>query len=347
MGTVLTIIIGLLMLTILVVIHEGGHFFVGRACGMRIDEFSVGFGPKLFSREKKGILYSVRALPLGGFVQFYGEDEEVDAAYEPRAFNNRPIWQRALTLVAGSLMNIITALIITIFVLTIFGDYVPTVHEVSPDMPAAEVGIEVGDRIVSFNGKKIDFSMEFEQAVAKGFAAQDDVEVTVLRDGKAIDFTVPLQEDAETGTKKMGIKYDVSARNKFGFFEAIGLSFKWMYLIIVEMFQVLGALIFKGQGLDGLAGPVGTISLIGQAVRSGPEITLRIAALLSINLGIMNILPFPALDGGRLLFLGIEKLRGKPLPRDKEGYINLAGLVLLFALMIFLTYQDIARLFIK
>lgn len=344
MSTIITIISGLLILTVLVIVHESGHFFVGKKCGMRIDEFAVGFGPKLLSRVgKDDIRYSVRALPLGGFVQFYGEDEEVDATYEPRAFNNRPIWQRAITLVAGPLMNILFALLVTILVLSIFGEYVPTVHTITKGMPAEEAGLLPGDQVVKINGKTIDFSMEYQSAIA-GIGQSEQVEMTVLRNGEKIDFTVPLRYDETEGKMMMGVQFDTSTRKKFSVFEAIGLSFKWLYLIIVEMFGVLRALIFKGEGVANLAGPVGTISLIGQAVRSGPEVILRMAALLSVNLGIMNILPFPALDGGRLLFLGIEKLRGKPIPREKEGYINLAGLAVLFILMILLTYQDIARL---
>ncbi len=343
MSTVLTVLLGLLILTVLVVAHEAGHFFVGRACGIRINEFSIGFGPKFFSKIKKGIRYSIRALPLGGYVQFYGEDEEVDTAYEPRAFNNRPIWQRFLTLLAGPLMNILFALLLTVIVLTAFGDYVPTIHSVQEGMPAYEVGLEVGDRIVMVNDAQIDFSMEFEMA-AEDFATASTIKLGVDRDGEYLEFLIPMQQDEETGNMVMGISYDTSTRYKFEFFEAIGLSFKWMYLIIVQMLEFLGGLIFRGEGAADLSGPVGTITLMGRAMRSGPEVALRMAALLSINLGIMNVLPFPALDGGRIVFLGIEKLRGKPFPREKEGYINLVGLIVLFILMGLLTYQDIARL---
>ena len=342
MSTVLTVILGLFILTILVVAHETGHFLVGRACDIRINEFSVGFGPRLFSKEKKGIRYSVRALPVGGYVLFYGEDQEVDATYEPRAFNNRPIWKRFVTLLAGPFMNIVLAFLITVIVLTVFGDYVPTIRSVEAGMPAYEVGLQAGDRIVMVNDKKVDFSMEFEMA-SEDFSTSETVELGVERAGKYLEFSVPLAQDAE-GKMRMGISYDSATRYQFDFFEAIGLSFKWMYLIIVQMLSFLGGLIFRGQGMSSVAGPVGTITLMGQAMRSGPEVALRMAALLSINLGIMNILPFPALDGGRIVFLGIEKLRGKPISREKEGYINLAGLVLLFLLMILLTYQDISRL---
>lgn len=339
MDTVLTIVVGLLVLTVLVVAHEAGHFFVGRACNIRIDEFSVGFGPKLFSRIRKEIRYSIRCLPLGGYVQFYGEDADVQN--EPRAFNNRPIWQRFLTILAGPVANIVAAVLLTVCVLSIFGDYAPVIKEVEPGTPAAEAGVQVGDQIIEIDGRRIDFSMEASMGALD--SSKGSVNISVLRNGQRHDFALRFVPDSTGERYIVGIKYG-GERVTFGFFEALGLSFKWMFLIIQEMLSFLGGLIFRGEGATEIAGPVGTISIIGQAVRSGPEVMMRIAALLSINLGIMNALPFPALDGGRIVLLGIEKLRGKPIPRDKEAYINIAGLVVLFGLMAIATYQDIARL---
>lgn len=337
MEIILTVIIGLLVLTVLVVAHESGHFFVGRACGIRIEEFAVGFGPKLFSKVKNGIRYSIRALPLGGFVQFFGEDS--DEGNEPRAFHNRPIWQRFLTLLAGPMMNIIFAVILAAITLTAFGDYTPIVRE-PMGQEAYDAGIREGDRIIGVNGSRIDFSMEF--AVAYQQKGEDSVLLTVERDGEELTLTMPYATDAE-GNRLLPFSY-ASERKTFGFFEALGLSFKWMYLILAQMLSALGELIFHGVGAQDVAGPVGTIALIGDTIRSGPEMLIRLAALLSVNLGIMNLLPFPALDGGRIVLLGIEKIRRKPLPREKEGYINFAGLIILFGLMILLTYQDISRL---
>ncbi len=341
LDTILTIISGLLMLTLLVLVHEGGHFYVGKSCGIRIHEFSAGFGPKIWSKKKQDICYSVRALPLGGFVQFYGEEEEVDATYEPRAFNNRPIWQRALTIAAGPVMNILFALILTVAVLVGYGDYGPQVVSVDESMPAYAAGLQAGDRIVMLNGKKIDFSMEFD---ASQISKNQHISIGIEREDGYHEFEIDTVINEQTGKYMIGMNYTEAVRQKFGFFEAIGLSVKWLWLIIKEMFSALGAALFAGKGISELSGPVGTIAIVGESVRYGFETILRIAALLSINLGIMNILPFPALDGGRLLFLGIEKLRGKPIDRKVESYINLGGLALLFVLMIVLTYQDIARL---
>lgn len=338
MDIVWTILGGLLLLTILVVAHEGGHFLVGRACNIRIEEFAVGFGPKLLSKVKNGIRYSIRALPLGGFVQFYGEDEEVED--EPRAFNNRPIWQRALTIVAGPVMNVLVALIITIGVLTFCGDYVPVVANVQTNSAAEEAGLENGDRILSVNGQEVVFASEVNFLDPIGSELTIEVEKA---DGSQQSYTMQPRYDSEAQASLYGFAFG-QERVRYGFFEAIGLSFHWLFVLFRETLAALGNLIFRGQGLEEMGGPVAIISLMGQAIHSGWEVVLRFGALLSLNLGIMNILPFPALDGGRLVFLGIEKLRGKPLPRDKEGFINFAGLIVLFGLMAVLTYQDIARL---
>lgn len=335
---ILNVILGLLVLTVLVVAHEFGHFLVGRKCGIRVLEFSAGFGPKLISKIKNGIRYSLRALPLGGFVSFLGEDEDIPD--DPAAFNNRPKWQRLVTLLAGPLANILVALVLTIGVLTIFGDATPVVYKVDSGSNAEAAGLMPGDRIVEVNGKRIDFSMEFSSSVL--LAGDDFVDIGVERDGSTIRKTVALSEKAD-GYKYMGISI-VNERRQFGFFEAIGLSFKWMYLIIEQTFVSLGRIIFAGKGAADMAGPIGISTLVGNAVRTGPEIFMRIAALISISLGIMNLLPFPALDGGRVVLLGVEAVRKKPLPRDKEGYINFAGLIILFGLMIFVTYNDIVRL---
>ena len=151
-----TILVGLLVLTVLVVVHELGHFFVGRACGIKILEFGVGFGPKIWSKVKNGIRYSIRALPLGGFVQFLGEDEDVN---DPDAFNNKPVWRRFLTVLAGPLTKIVFAFLLTVVILTAFGDNVPYIYEVVPGSTAEEAGLMAGDKIVEYDGQKMDLDM--------------------------------------------------------------------------------------------------------------------------------------------------------------------------------------------
>ena len=224
LNTVLGIIGGLLLLTFLVVAHEYGHFRVGKACDMRIEEFAVGFGPKLFSKIKNGIRYSIRALPLGGFVQFYGEDAQ-EVLEEPRAFNNRPIWQRFLTLLAGPAMNILLAFVLTVGVLVGYGDFVPVVASVQEGMPAQQAGLQEGDRIVSVDGKRIDFAMEFDGIDLT--KSGESVNIGVERDGQQMNFDIPFAYNEAEGRNMIGITYSSDTRQHFGFFEAIGLAFKW------------------------------------------------------------------------------------------------------------------------
>ncbi|MBR2223113.1 MAG: site-2 protease family protein [Christensenellaceae bacterium] len=340
MDTVFTILCGLLLLTALVTSHEFGHFIVGKACGIKINEFSIGFGPKLLSRvsKKDGIRYSVRLLPLGGYVAFLGED---DADDDPNAFCNVSVLKRALTTFAGPFFNILVTVLISIGVLAFYGDYTPVIQEATIGMPAYEAGIEAGDRIVGVDGQKIDFITEFSLAFMRN--ENESVALSVERNGEILDFDIPFAID-ENGDKKIGILY-MQERHRFGFFESVPLSFKWMGILTEEMYTTLGDLFFRGEGIENFAGPVGSATIIGAAVRSSFETVLRLLTMLSLNLAVMNLLPFPALDGGRLVLLLIEKIRGKALPKEKEAIINLVGLVVLFGFMIFLTYKDIVRLF--
>ena len=336
----LTIIYGLLILDILVIVHEGGHFLVGKMCGIRVDEFSVGFGPKLFQKQKGETAYSFRALPLGGYVAFHGESEDVDVSDEPRAFNNRPVWQRFLTTLAGPAMNIIFAWIVTVIVLVSYGDYVPVIVDVSEGYPAYEAGLQAGDIITRIDDKRIDFSMEFGTADING---KNSILIGVEREDGYHEFEVKTVIN-EDGRNIIGIQYSEGARKLFSFFSALKLSFKWMYLITKEIIVALKDAIFGGQGISQMSGPVGTITIVGEVVRTGFENILRILALLSVNLGIVNLFPFPALDGGRIVMLGVEKIIGKKVNRKVEAIINLIGLILLFTLMFILTFQDIRRL---
>ena len=339
MDTLLTIIYGLLVLTVLVVLHEFGHFIIGKLSGIKINEFSVGFGPKIVSRPgKDGILYSVRCLPLGGFVAFEGEDDET--AEDPNVFNNVSPAKRLLTIAAGPFFNIVGAILISVIVLAGFGDYTPVIHTVQENMPAYEAGLMPEDHIIKVNGEQIDFVSEFTLAFDKA-KEHDSVTVTVDRNGEVLDFDVPFSEDS--GNKIIGIQYTQLKKN-YSLLDSVKLSFKWLWLLTKETYSSIGDLIFRGKGIENYAGPIGTISIVGQAARGGFEIILRIMSMLSLNLAIMNFLPFPALDGGRFLLVFIELITGKHLSRKAENWINAVGLVILFGFMIFLTYSDITKL---
>jgi regulator of sigma E protease len=339
LSTILSIIAALLVLSILVTIHELGHFTAGRLLGFTIVEFSIGMGPVLFKRQKGDTQFSLRALPIGGMCRFYGEDEDVK---DGRCFNAQPAWKRFLTIIAGPITNLLFAIIFAVIALTTYGDYVPSVHELAgTDTPAYEAGLLPGDVIQAIDGKRIQYYNETVPLILAADGAS--MLLTVERDGELMDFTV-VDFYNETEQKNL-IGITISpVRKVYAFFPSIGQSFRYVASTITETFQFFGRL-FQGrvESTD-VAGTVGIISYLSEAVRSGLETVLRMTILISISLGIMNLLPLPALDGGRLIFIIIEWIIGKPVNPKVEGAIHFAGLMALFALLIFLTYNDIVNL---
>ncbi len=340
--TILCILAALIMIGIIIMVHELGHFSTGRWLRFKIDEFAVGFGPKIvkWKSKKYETLYSIRPFPIGGFTRYHGEDKE---AVDEDSFSKKPIWKRAVTIFAGPAFNIIFAFVLAVIFLTAFGEDIPKITTVYAGTPAYEAGLKQGDLITSVNGEHIDFQMEgvvaFDSLIKKDAAS---VKLGVLRQGQELSFDVPFYFDQKAKRMLIGIGW--SERAHYSFFEAIGMSFKWIIYIIKQTFVSLGGMITGQVPVSDVMGPVGIISTAAQVFQSGFESVMKFATLISVSLGIMNILPLPALDGGRLVFLGIEKIRRKPLPPEKEGYIHLAGFILLIGLIILLTYQDIARL---
>ena len=344
--TALSIIGAVLIIAIIVVVHELGHYSIGRACKIKIVEFAVGFGPKIKSWIKNGIIYSIRWLPLGGFTKFYGEDEESD---EKLAFNNQPAGRRALTIVAGPVYNVVFALLLVLVVLTAFGDAVPIISDVWADSPAEAAGLQAGDIILKMNGVEMDFAMELDEAIA----ASDNkiMDITVQRGDEIISLEVPYQYyenyilNGDTENLVTGYKTGISVggqRVTYSFFEAIGLSFKWMYVYIKYTLLTLFGIVRTGD-TSTVISIVGVAKLLGDALRSSLENVLRFGVMISSSLAVFNLLPLPALDGGRLVFIGIEKVFRKPVPRNVEGIIHFIGFALLMIFAIFIIYQDFAR----
>ena len=310
----------------------------GRLLGFSILEYAIGMGPVIVSREKGGIQYSLRAFPIGGMCRFYGEDAEVK---DERCFNAKPWWKRLIVVFSGPFMNFVFALIVSVVTLACYGDFAPSVREISPDSPAYVAGMQTGDVITNVDGKRVQY---YDDAVTKILAVKDtDTDVTVARGGEAVTLHLTDIYDEEAGRNFIGIVIE-PVRVHYGFFRAVGASFSYMGTIVTETFQFFGKL-FQGnvQSTD-VAGPVGIISYISQAVRYGLETVLRFAMMISLSVGIMNLLPLPALDGGRMVFMLIEGVRGKAIPAEKEGMVHFVGIILLFGLIIFLTYNDISNL---
>ncbi len=335
---ILSFVVALLFIGVIIMVHELGHYSIGRACRIKIVEFAVGFGPKIAQWVKNDIIYSIRWVFLGGFTKFYGEDEELD---DSLAFNRQPTGRRALTIAAGPVFNIIFAFILVVLVLGFFGDYVPTVGEVLAGSPAEEAGLQTGDVILSMNGVKMDFTMEIE--AAKRAADNVSMPIVVERGGETLSFEIPYRYYEEDDAYRVGFVFGAE-RVTFGIGEALALSFKWMYLLIREtLLAVLG--LFAGKGTENMMGIVGMVKELGAAIRSSFETVLRFGVVINASLAVFNLLPLPALDGGRLVFIGIEKLFKRPVPRNVEGVIHLIGFALFIGFFIFITYKDLIRIF--
>jgi regulator of sigma E protease len=339
-STIVGIIGAVLVIAFMIIAHEAGHFFMGRTLGFAIDKFAIGFGPKLFSWKKKETDFSVRLFPIGGFCLFRGEDEN---SKDPMAFNNQPPWKRFLTVVAGAVANLISALILAILFLSLYGDTAPVVYEVGKDTPAYEYGLQTGDVIKEYEGQKIDFSIEMSFALAD---KTDDTVLNLLveRDGQEISFEIPKEYDEAQDRYLAGFSFE-QVPEDFTVIESIGLSFKWLSLIIKEMLSFLGGLLIGTSNTADMGGIVSVVDIVSQAFYVSFGLVLELAALLSINLAVINLLPLPALDGGRLVFIVIEGIRKKPIPREVEGTIHAIGMFLLFGLMILLTFKDVTRIF--
>ena len=335
---ILSFVVALLFIGVIIMVHELGHFSVGRACRIKVVEFAVGFGPKIVQWVKNDIIYSIRWIFLGGFTKFYGEDEELD---DSQAFNRQPAGRRALTIAAGPVFNIIFAFILVVLALGFFGDYVPTVGAVETGSPAQAAGLKEGDVILSMNNVDMDFYMEID--AAKRASDNVTMPITVQRDGQTLSYDIPYKYYEDEDAYRVGISIGAQ-RVTFGVGEALAMSFKWMYLLVRETLIALVGL-FAGKGMENMMGMVGMVQQLGVAIRSSFETVLRFGVVINASLAIFNLLPLPALDGGRLVFIGIEKVFKKPVPRNVEGVVHLIGFVLFIGLFIFITYKDIVRIF--
>ncbi len=348
------IIMSLLVLAVIILVHELGHFLACRSAGIDVEEFSIGFGPKLISingkkedsRSEQDIQteYTLRLFPIGGFVRMAGA--EPDDFDNPRGFNRASPWQRIKVLSAGPLANFALAIVIFIFAFTLVGlpEIVnqPILGEVVAGKPAAEAGLRPGDRVISIDGQEVATWEEMVEIIRKtpeGAAR----ELVVLRDGQRHTFTVRPEYNASTQTSMLGVSATITY-HKMGVWEGIKMGFVNTYLTTVLMLQGLVQLITGAVSPDSLAGPVGITKMIGEAAQGGLIYLLNFTALLSINLGVINLIPFPALDGSRIVFTGVELVRGRPIEAERENFIHLIGFVVLVGLIILITFNDIVNI---
>ena len=335
----MTIIIALLLFGVIVLIHEFGHFILAKKNRVTVHEFAVGMGPKLFGVEKNGTLYSLRLLPIGGFCAMEGEDEDSD---KPGSFGRKSILQRASIIFAGPFFNLVLAVIFLIPVFIYIGSPTTTIDQVIDNSPAQAANLQKGDTIKEINGQEITSWNEFTEVITT--SEGKELNVVVDRDNKSVKLSI-TPEIGEDGTYKVGV---TCLRNK-NVINAIKESFVTTGQMIVQMVTFLKQMItgtVPGGFSNSVAGPVGVISIVSDAAKTGFINLLYLGSIISLNLGIINLVPFPALDGGRLFLLLIEALRGgKKINPDKEAMINMIGFCALMAFMVFITYSDVTKLF--
>lgn len=342
----LTIIATLFVIGLLVFVHEGGHFLAAKAVGIRVWEFALGFGPRIFSFKGKQTRYSIRALPLGGFVALAGmdqppESEEALSEDHPENFQSRPLWQRFMVIAAGPVMNLVLAVFLFALYFNQIGVTTSPVQEVLPDSPAQRAGIQVGDILVGTDPNTPLTSEQLVWTISR--SANRTFRLYFLRDGKMESRLVTPQAQSD-GRGLLGITFGgVGKVFRLGGWRSIRQGWHYNNLMIQMVVQALGKM-FRGTGIREMTGPVGMFKVVGEVAPHGILPLLALAAMISTNLGLFNLIPLPVLDGGWLLFLVIEGVRGKPLKPEQQGLAQLVGMALLLALTVLVTFQDLVRL---
>lgn len=381
---VLNVILAILVLSIIVIVHEFGHFIIAKANGITVVEFSIGFGPKLIHFRKGETEYCIKALPFGGACTMLGDeflemsviqseedddeeltDEEKEAkkrklaienGYDmEKSFASKSVWARIAVIAAGPVFNFLLAFVCAVVIVGSLGYDPCDIDVVKDNSPATEAGLQEGDVITKVNGHKVTFYRDFY--FYRAYNADKTLNITFTRDGEKMTTTVTPQhikqqkmvevESYDTGFVVYGDRVKTSPIGTLKYsVEEVGYSVK-------TVIQSLGMLFTGKIGFDSLLGPVGTVSTMSEIVEESKADgafyvflnLMNLAALISANLGVMNLLPIPALDGGRLVFLIIEALRGKPVKREHEGIVNFIGMILLVILMVVVLFKDIMALF--
>lgn len=338
------IILSILLFGILIFIHELGHYVTARIFNVAITEFSIGMGPKLISKisKKTGIAYSIRLLPIGGYVSMVGEDEESD---NENAFHRKPIWQRMIVSAAGSVSNILLGFIVMFIIMATMPNLGTVQVAGFPEGATSKEQIQENDIIKEIDGHKVHILGELSYYISR--YGNEPTTVTVLRNGEKItlnDVVFPTMTSSGVvfGLRDFNVypaSKNISTVVKNGFYQAI--------LSIRSVTDSLQDLFTRKYGIDDMSGPVGVIQVISTSAKTSGYQLWNIFVLLAMNLGIMNMLPFPALDGGRVLMLFIELIIRRPVNKKVEGYINLVGMLLLFGFMALITVKDISGLIKK
>ena len=365
MSFIITILAALLVFSAVIAIHEFGHFIVAKLCGIQVNEFSIGMGPVLWKKNHKGTQYSLRALPVGGFVALEGEEspesQQAEAAHtvqeqpapETEAsvqltgvpLNEAPVWQRALVMVAGAVMNFVLGFVVLVFLIAAQNEPITskTIYAIQDGALCGQTGLQAGDKVLAVNGRRCFVANDilYELVRTRSYSA----DFTVLRDGQKVQLP-GVQFDTwqdEQGETHMSIGFSVYGLEKTPgnvLREASNSVLYYGRIVFTSLIDLL-----RGrESINNLSGPVGIVSAIGQAASYGWQDLLELLALITVNLGILNLLPFPALDGGKVVFLVIEGITGHAVPEKLQSMLTLATFGLLFGQMLYTTNNDILRL---
>lgn len=349
----MNILVAIIVFSLLILFHELGHFTLAKLNGIRVNEFCLGLGPTIVGFTKGETKYSLKLLPFGGACMMEGEDESSD---DDRAFNKKSVWARISVVAAGPIFNFIMAVMFSFIIMSAVGVDTAKLSDVIDGYAAQEAGLQGGDIITKMGGKDIHFYREI--SLYATFHEGEPVEVEFIRPGQdEIDSyvtTLVPKYDEETGRYLYGF-ISSAEREKLGFFENIKYAFYELGYYIDVTIQSLKMLVSGGASVNDLSGPVGIVQSMGEVYEESVQNDgyfiallnmMSWATMLSANLGVMNLLPIPALDGGRLVFLIIEAIRGKALDPEKEGMVHMVGILLLFALMFVVMFNDIRKIFI-
>ena len=334
----MNIIVAILVFGLIIFVHELGHFMLAKRAGVTIHEFSIGMGPQIFSRESQGIKYSLRMIPIGGYVAMEGEDDDSD---DPNSFGKKSLKERFLTIFAGPFVNIVFCIILLVPVFFFIGAPTTRFGQVIDKSPAVLAGLQKDDTILSINGEETKEFNDISKLVNK--YGKEDLTIKYKRKNQVN--TVKLRAQNQAGRYIVGIQ---PAYEKNQPMKAVKQAFVVTYDTSKTMLSFLWKLVtgqLSGKAADALSGPVGVVKMVSNAATTGIINVIYLTAIISLNIGLMNLLPIPALDGWRILMLIIEAIRGgKKFPAKVEGYINAIGLFVILGLMLFVTYKDIIRL---
>jgi len=375
----LTILLALVVFTVVVVVHELGHYWAAKRTGIHVVEFSIGMGPRLFHFKRGDTIFSLKLFPIGGSCRMLGEDEQEEGedgvvkSPDPRSFASRPVWARMIVILGGALLNFVLAIVLSTIMVMFNGQDEATIRSFSEISPIREAGILEGDRIVRADGRNIRVSGDMRLALLD--ADGTPIQLTVNRAGELLDFSViPVYIEAENrwilgfhwGTA-FGTFADIpehlqnyTAIRQLGFFESVGMGYQNITFLVRATVTGIIRLFTHGFNLQDLMGPIGFVDMVGGQVEGvtaaaeevGANVGLAVfwtvmnfTILLSTSLGIFNLLPLPALDGGRMIFLILEAIRRKPIPPEREGMVHFIGFALLMVLAAVVAFNDILRFF--